>query len=104
DGLWVLNLDQPEIVKALIPSTDFHAGNNWVLTHNGVYFKSHDPHEQRLNFWDAKSRHITSLLRVPRSSLSTFGSMTYIPEANRLVMTLDGYPQRDIMLLKHKLI
>lgn len=104
NGLWQIDLTQPEQVRELIPSKVFRAGNNWVLTANGVYFKSSNGNEQRLNFWEASNQQLTSLLRVPRSSLSGFGSMTYIPESNRLVMTLDGFPQRDIILLKHKLL
>lgn len=104
NGLWQINLTQPEHVEQLISTDAFRAGNNWVLTASGVYFKSSNGHEQLLNYWEASSQQVTSLLRVPRSSLSGFGSMTYIPEANRLVMTLDGFPQRDIILLKHKLL
>lgn len=104
NGLWQINLDQPEQVELVIPGNVFRAGNNWVLTRDGVYFKSSNLNEQKLNFWDASTQQVSSLLRVPRSSLSGFGSMTYIPESNRLVMTLDGFPQRDIMLLKHKLL
>ncbi|MFB2642426.1 winged helix-turn-helix domain-containing protein [Shewanella bicestrii] len=104
NGLWQIDLTQPEQVQEIIPGKVFRAGNNWVLTSHGVYFKSSNGNEQRLNFWDASSQQLTSLLRVPRSSLSGFGSMTYIPESNRLVMTLDGFPQRDIILLKHKLL
>ncbi|MFB2802109.1 winged helix-turn-helix domain-containing protein [Shewanella seohaensis] len=104
NGLWQIDLTQPEQVQEIIPGKVFRAGNNWVLTAHGVYFKSSNGNEQRLNFWEASSQQLTSLLRVPRSSLSGFGSMTYIPESNRLVMTLDGFPQRDIILLKHKLL
>ncbi|MGR6501391.1 winged helix-turn-helix domain-containing protein [Shewanella sp. Koi 1] len=104
NGLWQIDLMQPEQVQEIIPGKVFRAGNNWVLTSHGVYFKSSNGNEQRLNFWEASSHQLTSLLRVPRSSLSGFGSMTYIPESNRLVMTLDGFPQRDIILLKHKLL
>ncbi|ASK68379.1 transcriptional regulator [Shewanella bicestrii] len=104
NGLWQIDLTQPEQVQEIIPGKVFRAGNNWVLTSHGVYFKSSNGNEQRLNFWEAGSQQLTSLLRVPRSSLSGFGSMTYIPESNRLVMTLDGFPQRDIILLKHKLL
>ncbi|MCL1120686.1 winged helix-turn-helix domain-containing protein [Shewanella seohaensis] len=104
NGLWQIDLTQPEQVQEIIPGKVFRAGNNWVLTAHGVYFKSSNGNEQRLNFWDASNQQLTSLLRVPRSSLSGFGSMTYIPESNRLVMTLDGFPQRDIILLKHKLL
>ncbi|MFB2638639.1 winged helix-turn-helix domain-containing protein [Shewanella bicestrii] len=104
NGLWQIDLTQPEQVQEIIPGKVFRAGNNWVLTAHGVYFKSSNGNEQRLNFWDASSQQLTSLLRVPRSSLSGFGSMTHIPESNRLVMTLDGFPQRDIILLKHKLL
>ncbi|MEJ6519440.1 winged helix-turn-helix domain-containing protein [Shewanella bicestrii] len=104
NGLWQIDLTQPEQVQEIIPGKVFRAGNNWVLTSHGVYFKSSNGNEQRLNFWEASSHQLTSLLRVPRSSLSGFGSMTYIPESNRLVMTLDGFPQRDIILLKHKLL
>ncbi|MFB2652003.1 winged helix-turn-helix domain-containing protein [Shewanella seohaensis] len=104
NGLWQIDLTQPEQVQEIIPGKVFRAGNNWVLTSHGVYFKSSNGNEQRLNFWEASSQQLTSLLRVPRSSLSGFGSMTYIPESNRLVMTLDGFPQRDIILLKHKLL
>ncbi|GIU08730.1 transcriptional regulator [Shewanella morhuae] len=103
-GLWLVNLNQPDAVETLIASTDFKTTNNWTLTQEGVYFKSDHIGEQRLNFWDAKSKNIMPVLQVPRSSLSSFGSMAYIPESSRLLMTLDGYPQRDIMLLKHKLI
>ena len=104
NGLWQIDLTQPEQVQEIIPGKVFRAGNNWVLTSHGVYFKSSNGNEQRLNFWEASSQQLTTLLRVPRSSLSGFGSMTYIPESNRLVMTLDGFPQRDIILLKHKLL
>lgn len=104
NGLWQIDLTQPEHLEPLISTKAFRAGNNWVLTASGVYFKSSNGHEQLLNYWEASSQQVTSLLRVPRSSLSGFGSMTYIPEANRLVMTLDGFPQRDIILLKHKLL
>ncbi|MCH1928671.1 winged helix-turn-helix domain-containing protein [Shewanella sp. A25] len=104
NGLWRLDLANPEKVELLIPSAQFRAGNNWVLTSDGVYFKSHNADEQQLNFWDFNRQQTRRLIRVPRSSLSGFGSMTYIPESKRLVMTLDGFPQRDIMLLKHKLI
>lgn len=104
NGLWQINLAHPEHVEQLISTKAFRAGNNWVLTASGVYFKSSNGNEQLLNYWEANSKQVTPLLRVPRSSLSGFGSMTYIPEANRLVMTLDGFPQRDIILLKHKLL
>ncbi|MGL5665091.1 MAG: winged helix-turn-helix domain-containing protein, partial [Shewanella sp.] len=104
NGLWLINLAQPEEVTQLISSKVFRSGNNWAMTADGVYFKSSNGNEQRLNYWEASSQQVTPLLRVPRSSLSGFGSMTYIPESNRLVMTLDGFPQRDIILLKHKLL
>jgi len=104
NGLWQIDLTQPEQVKQLISSKVFRSGNNWAMTADGVYFKSSNGNEQRLNFWATGSQQVTPLLRVPRSSLSGFGSMTYIPESNRLVMTLDGFPQRDIILLKHKLL
>lgn len=103
-GLWLIDLNYPNRIEPFISDQIFNAGNNWVLTKGGVYFKSKNSTEQILNYWDASTQQVTPILKLPRSSISGFGSLAYEPNSKRLVMTLDGFPQRDIMSLKHKLL
>lgn len=78
---------------------------NWVATEEGVYFKQRVRRGQHmLSYWDRSTNQNRGLIRLPSNFLSSFGTLSYIPEKQRLLMTLTDFPQRDVMLLEHPLL
>ncbi|MCL1036954.1 winged helix-turn-helix transcriptional regulator [Shewanella submarina] len=78
---------------------------NWTATETHVYFKERlSSRQYMVSALDRESNTSKGVLRLPSSFLSSFGTMSYIPERDRLLMTLTDYPQRDVMLLRHPVI
>lgn len=103
-GLWILDLNRPENMKVLISGDIFDENYNWVVTRKGVYFRELHSGYQLINFWSFNTNLTTPILKLPASSLTSFGAMSYIPSKRRLLMTLSEYSKRDVIMLKHKLL
>lgn len=103
-GLWSMDISNPQQVEPLIAIEDFSESYNWVVTDKGVYFREVNAGYQLINFWSFNTDLTTPILKLPASSLSSFGAMSYIPGERRLLMTLSEYSKRDVIKLKHKLL
>ncbi len=104
NGLWLLDLEHSEKVEELISGDYFDEAYNWVVTEKGVYFREQHSKYQLINFWSFNTNLITPILKLPAMSLASFGSMSYIPNEHRILMTLSEYSKRDVILLDHKLL
>lgn len=103
-GLWSMDISNPQQVELLIATEDFSESYNWAVTDKGVYFREVNSGYQLINFWSFNTDLTTPILKLPASSLSSFGAMSYIPGERRLLMTLSEYSKRDVIKLKHKLL
>ncbi|PKG76805.1 transcriptional regulator [Shewanella sp. GutCb] len=103
NGLWALSLAAPDKLTMLVPSQVFKENHNWTVTDNGIFFKANSVGYQQINYWDFTLKVIEPILRLPSSSLSSFGSMSFNEHQQQLLMTLK-YSDRDVMMLKHKLL
>ncbi|QQX81404.1 winged helix-turn-helix transcriptional regulator [Shewanella sp. KX20019] len=103
-GLWILDINQADNMRALISSEVFDEDYNWVVTDKGVYFREKHSSYQLINFWSFNTQLITPILKLPSSSLTSYGAMSFIADKRRLLMTLSEYSKRDVILLNHKLL
>lgn len=103
-GLWTMDIANPQQVDLLIATEVFKESYNWVVTDKGVYFREVNSGYQLINFWSFNTDLTTPILKLPASSLSSYGAMSYIPGERRLLMTLSEYSKRDVIKLKHKLL
>ncbi|WP_299796234.1 winged helix-turn-helix domain-containing protein [uncultured Shewanella sp.] len=103
-GLWRMDISQPQRVEPVIAAEDFRESYNWTVTDKGVYFREVHTGYQLINYRSFTTDLTTPILKLPSSSLSSFGAMSYIPGERRLLMTLSEYSKRDVIKLKHKLL
>jgi len=103
NGLWQLALDAPNQLTKVISSTIFKENHNWTVVDNGIFFKANGVGFQQINYWDFANKMVKPIIRLPSSSLSSFGSISY-SEEQQLLMTLSKYSERDVMMLEHKLL
>ena len=104
NGLWQLALDAPNKLTKVISSTIFKENHNWTVVDNGIFFKANGVGFQQINYWDFANKMVKPIIRLPSSSLSSFGSISYSEEQQQLLMTLSKYSERDVMMLEHKLL
>lgn len=104
NGLWSLSLAAPTIMTQVISSQLFKENHNWTVADKGIFFKENGSGFQQINYWNFERKQIEPILRLPASSLSSFGSMSYSEQQQQLLMTLSKYSERDVMMLEHKLL
>ena len=102
NGLWQLQLDSPNKLTKVISSTIFKENHNWTVVDNGIFFKASGVGFQQINYWDFTKKVVKPIIRLPASSLSSFGAISYSAEQQQLLMTLSKYSERDVMMLEHK--
>ncbi|ACJ30518.1 Transcriptional regulatory protein [Shewanella piezotolerans WP3] len=104
NGLWEMELDKPDKLTKIISSSVFREKHNWTVVDNGLFFKANGAGFQQINYWNFSEKALKPIIRLPSSSLSSFGSMSYSIAEQQLLMTLSKYSERDVMMLEHKLL
>lgn len=104
DGLWSIDLSQPDKVHALISEKKFDEGYNWIATDKGIYFRDNQQGFQLINFWRFNTELVTPIIKLPPGTMPRAGSMGYMPELHSLLLTQSQNYKRDVIRLQHKLL
>ncbi|TQV84955.1 winged helix-turn-helix domain-containing protein [Aliikangiella coralliicola] len=104
-GLWRFNPEKPDDeAERVLSGEQFGVRYNWTITERGLYYQFDQIDHHRINYYDFNSKKVTPLVKFPTRTLDRFGSITYIPEEEKIVFTRSEYPQVDIKRLDHPIL
>lgn len=104
-GLWLFDLTQPtQPAKQVLNGKRFGTRYNWTIVDQQIYFQSNHASHLQINRYNMASQQLKVLSKLPLRTLASYGSMTYIPQQERLLFTESEFPQVDIKKLRHPLL
>ena len=103
-GLWQkdINSKSPSLNK--ISGKLFKTLYTWTYKNTGIYFLQNTQNHDQLSFYDFNQQQLTPLIHLPNYAFGGAGSLTLIPELDKLLFTHSYNPQADIKMLEHPLL
>jgi dipeptidyl aminopeptidase/acylaminoacyl peptidase len=104
-GLWMIdpNIRNSAPIQVL-NNEEFVVRYHWDVTDNGIFFQKDNSDNYSINFYDFSNKNISSIIEMPIGTLRRYGSMSYIPNEEKIVFTQSEFPQVDIKKLEHPLL
>jgi hypothetical protein len=103
-GLYKINLNTNAQPVQVLDEQIFSVKFNWTVTAKGLYYLHNYTDHQRINHYDFASKTVSSKIMLPPKTVESLGSITIIPELDKLIFSQSPYPQVDIKRLKHPLL
>jgi len=103
-GLWQKELTENTPPLNKISGELFTARYSWTVENDGIYFKENNADHIQINFYSYKTQQLSTLIKLPLQTIKSYGVLTMVSDANKLIFTQTHFPQANIKMLNHPLI
>ena len=103
-GLWQkdVNSNNPSINK--VDGKKFYSTYSWTVKKEGVYFRQNYDDHQQINFYNFEKQESYPIVKLAPRTFESYGTLTFIPELDKLLFAASQSPQADIKSLTHPVI
>ncbi len=100
-GLWQKDINSPYSSINKISGETFYSTYSWGYYGDGVYYRQNYKGHQKINFYNFETQKDNAIVRLAPRTFETYGTLTLIPELDKLLFAATQFPQADIKALIH---